>query len=115
MTGAAFAALYLDPPSGVLYVAYPNQRDNGTGDKGKPHFLRPKIADALRRARRNKAMGMTDAAAVATLPAYCTKYLTQAAGLHDQNGTMLCPNIVTDFNALSPVEPVGDVGSVLPA
>lgn len=104
MTGNTFASTYLDPPSGILYIARTPQRDNASGDPGKCHFLRPKVADALRRARRNKAMGMTDGQATATIPAYLLKRLTQASNLHDINGTMLAPNILTDFQAMTAIE-----------
>jgi hypothetical protein len=101
MTGAVFASTYLDLPSGLLAISRPAMRDNASGDPGKPRFLRPKVADALRRARRNSAMGMSDANAVATIPAYLIKRLTQASNLHDINGTMICPNILTDFQAMT--------------
>lgn len=101
MTGAAFASTYLDPPSGILFIARTPQKDNGTGWSTKVHFHRGWAADALRRARRNSAMGMDDATSVATIPAWLIRRLTQASLVKDSTGTLIAPNILTDFQAMT--------------
>ena len=101
MNGAQFAATYLDPPTGLLFAALPLARDNGTGWPNDIHFHRGWAADALRRARRNSAAGMTDANAVATIPAWLIKRLTQASLVKDANGTLIAPNILTDFQTMT--------------
>lgn len=101
MTGAQFAATYLDPPTGLLYAAQPVVRDNGTGWPGDIHFHRGWAADALRRARRNSTMGMSDATAVATIPAWLIKRLTQASLVKATGGALIAPNILTDFQTMT--------------
>jgi len=101
MTGAQFASTYLDPPSGLLFAAQTTARDNGTGWPNDFHFHRGWAADALRRARRNSAMGMTDPQAVAAIPAWLIKRLTQASLVKNSQGTVIAPNILTDFQAMT--------------
>ena len=101
MTGQQFADTYLDPPNGIFYVARTPQRDNGAGWNTKAHFYRGPIADALRRARRNAVMGMSDANAVAGMPAYLTRALTKAATIKDTAGSTIAPNVATDFAAMT--------------
>jgi hypothetical protein len=101
MTGAVFASTYLDPPSGLLYVPRTAVKDNASGWPRYARFHRGAAADALRRARRNSAMGMTDANAVAAIPAYLIKHLTQASQVKDQSGAFIAPNILTDFQAMT--------------
>ena len=85
MTGPQFASTYLDPPSGLLFVlAGPGSATTGPGWPSNDfHFHRGWAADALRRARRNSGMGMTDPQAVAAIPAWLIKRLTQASLVKD--------------------------------
>ena len=100
MDGPTFAATYLDPPTGIFYVARTPQKDNGYGWPNKAHYYRGFIADALRRARRNSGAGMTDAVATATIPPYLQRMLNKAATIKDSSNTLIAPNVATDFAAL---------------
>lgn len=106
MTGAQFAATYLDPPSGILFVARAPMVDQGGGWPNRVRYQRPFAADALRQARKNKAMGMTDAVALANVPPYLIRRLTQTATIKDSTGTAIAPNILTDFQAMTSIEAV---------
>ena len=113
MTAAAFAAAYLDPPTGIFYVARTPMKDNSAGWPSKAHYYRGFVADALHRARRNGMMGMSDANAAAGIPAYLQRMLNRAATIKDSSNTLIAPNVATDFAALTAlnVGPVGDTGS----
>jgi hypothetical protein len=101
MTGQQFADAYLDPPSGIFFIARTPQRDNGSGWNTKAHYYRGFVADALRRARRNSGMGMADATATASIPAYLQRMLNKAATIRDTSGATIAPNVATDFAALT--------------
>jgi hypothetical protein len=101
MLAQTFADTYLDPPTGVFYVARTPQRDNTAGWNTKAHFYRGKLADALRRARRNGVMGMTDPQAVAAIPLWLQRHVNKAATIKDSTGALIAPNVATDFAGLT--------------
>ena len=107
MTGQAFADTYLDPPNGIFYVSRTPQRDNSAGWDRKAHFYRGKVADALRRARRNAVMGMTAPQATAAIPLWLQRHLNKAATIRDSSNTLIAPNVATDFAAVTSLQVSG--------